>query len=496
MAAPSVKPAPSLEPRLGFIGFDSAASARLDDLSPLVLRHLEPALDKFYARIRVTPEVSRFFSSGEQMASAQKAQSRHWKAVATGRFDEEYAASSAAIGNRHARIGLEPRWYIGGYALIVETVVKGVLHDWMAAEAETARKRKPAELVASADKLAAQVADLVKAVMIDVDLAVTTYFNKLQADAAERDRKAAERQNQVILAMGEALRRLASGDVSVRIEQAFDGDLDNLRTNFNQAIASIDKTISAIGAATHVIGDNAAAVAATAGDISDRMTRQAAAIEQSVAALEGVTTAINQTAAGTAAASAIASSADKAAMQGGSVVQGAVDAMGHIEQSSGKIARIIGVIDEISLQTNLLALNAAVEAARAGEAGRGFAVVATEVRSLAQKSAQAARDIAALVKDSAGSVEGGVSLVERTGEAFNSIVSQVAQISDQVSSVAEAATQQASAISQINAAIVDMGRLTDENAGLVDRSSDASRNLAGEVEELVRRVGRFRTSGR
>jgi methyl-accepting chemotaxis protein len=208
-----------------------------------------------------------------------------------------------------------------------------------------------------------------------------------------------------------------------------------------------------------------------------------------------VTAAINKTAEGTAAASAIAHSADKSAVQGGSVVQGAVDAMGQIETSSGKIARIIGVIDEISLQTNLLALNAAVEAARAGEAGRGFAVVATEVRSLAQKSAQAARDVADLIKDSTGSVESGVSLVVRTGEAFNSIVSQVAEISAQVGNVAEAATQQASAISQINTAIVDMGRLTDENAGFVDRSSEASRNLANEVEELVHRVGRFRTSG-
>jgi len=494
MGPVSAKSSASLQSRLGFIGLDGAASTRMAATAPGVLKHLEPALNRFYDKVRKTPEVARFFGSEDHIGRAQKAQGGHWKAIASGKFDDEYAQSSNAIGNRHARIGLEPRWYIGGYALIVETVVKGVIHDWMAAEAETARKKKPAELVTAADKMALQVTDLIKGVMVDVDMAVTTYFEKLQSDAAERDRKAAERQAQVISAMGEALTRLAAGDVTVRIDTAFDGDLDKLRANFNQAVTSIDRTISAIGDATSVIGDNATAVANAADDISDRMTRQAAAIEQSVAALEGVTAAINKTAAGTSAASAIAHSADKSAVHGGSVVQGAVDAMGQIETSSSKISRIIGVIDEISLQTNLLALNAAVEAARAGEAGRGFAVVATEVRSLAQKSAQAARDVGDLIKDSTVSVESGVSLVVRTGEAFNSIVAQVAEISQQVGNVAEAATQQASAISQINTAIVDMGRLTDENAGFVDRSSEASRNLANEVTELARRVGRFRTS--
>lgn len=490
----TVARAKSLEQRLNFVGFDAAASARMEALAPTVLKHLGPALDRFYGIIRRTPDVARFFGNEEQMSRAQNAQSNHWQSIAAGRFDDNYAASSNAIGQRHARIGLEPSWYVGGYALIVETVVKGVMHDWMERQAPTARKRKPQELVADADVLGAHFADLFKAVMVDVDIAVTTYFEKLRADAEEKERKAAERQQRVIDAMGAAMAQLARGDVSVRIEDEFDGALNKLRDDFNFAIESIDKTISAIGSATDLIGSNAGAVAEAAQDISDRMTRQAAAIEQSVAALDGVTASINKTAEGTTAASGVALEADKAAVQGGSVVKGAVEAMGQIEQSSAKISRIISVIDEIAFQTNLLALNAAVEAARAGEAGKGFAVVATEVRALAQRSAQAAKDVGMLIKDSETSVEGGVSLVNRTGDAFNAIVGQVAEISRQVGNVAEAATQQASAINQINAAIIDMERLTEENAGFVDRSSEASRSLANQVDELVHRVSRFRTS--
>jgi len=490
----SAKPAKSLEQRLNFVGFDAAASTRMQALAPDVLRHLGPALDRFYGKVRQTAEVARFFGNDEHMAKAQAAQSNHWQSIAVGRFDDAYAAASHAIGNRHARIGLEPSWYVGGYALIVETVVKGVMHDWMERQAPTARKRKPAELVAEADVMGAHIADLIKAVMIDVDIAVTTYFEKLRADAEEKERQAAQRQQRVIDAMGAALARLAQGDVSVRIDDEFDGALDRLKADFNYAVESIDRTISAIGSATDLIGSNAGAVAEAAQDISDRMTRQAAAIEQSVAALDGVTASINKTAEGTNAASGVAAEADRAAVQGGSVVQGAVEAMGEIEQSSTKISRIISVIDEIAFQTNLLALNAAVEAARAGQAGKGFAVVATEVRALAQRSAQAAKDVGMLIKESETSVEGGVSLVNRTGDAFNAIVGQVAEISRQVGNVAEAATQQASAINQINAAIIDMERLTEENAGFVDRSSEASRNLANQVDELVQRVSRFRTS--
>ena len=487
-------PAKSLEQRLNFVGFDAAASRRMQALSPEVLKHLGPALDRFYAKIRKTPEVARFFADEMQIDRAQGAQASHWQSIAAGRFDDNYAASSHAIGNRHARIGLEPSWYVGGYALIVEHVVKGVMHDWMEREAQTARKRKPAELIQASDAMGAHLADLFKAVMIDMDIAITTYFEKQRADAEERDRKAAERQQRVIDAMGAALARLAHGDVSVRIEEDFDGALSKLKDDFNFAIESIDRTISAIGDTADMIGANAGAVAEAAQDISDRMTRQAAAIEQSVAALDGVTASINKTAEGTNAANEVAAQADKAAVQGGSVVQGAVEAMGEIEQSSSKISRIISVIDEIAFQTNLLALNAAVEAARAGQAGKGFAVVATEVRALAQRSAQAAKDVGLLIKESETSVEGGVSLVNRTGDAFNAIVGQVAEISRQVGNVAEAATQQASAINQINAAIVDMERLTEENAGFVDRSSEASRGLADQVGELVQRVSRFRTS--
>src|SRR5690554_2064775 len=223
------------------------------------------------------------------------------------------------------------------------------------------------------------------------------------------------------------------------------------------------------------------------------MTRQASAIEQSAAALDEVTGTVNETASGTADAARIAEGANAAAEGGGAVVEQAVQAMGRIEQSSAKISSIISVIDEIAFQTNLLALNAAVEAARAGEAGRGFAVVATEVRSLAQRSAQAARDVSALISTSGKEVDEGVGMVRRTGEALAGIVEQVGLISEHMRNFSAASGHQAASLSEINAAIVQLDRLTHENAGFVTQAGEAGRDLEHEVAELYERLSAFRT---
>ncbi|WP_417579869.1 methyl-accepting chemotaxis protein [Pelagibacterium sp.] len=485
--------------RLDFIGFDNAASERLANISPYILKHLEPALDRFYDKIEATSTVASFFSGRPQMDTAKSRQSAHWRAISTGQLDASYYEASQRIGNRHAQIGLEPKWYIGGYGMVVEALIKGVMTDWMTENAPRFRKRKPEELVAATQEMAASLADMVKAVMIDVDLAVSSYFAALEG-RIEEGRKTAEQQarvqQDVLAKTGYALGELAAGHLDTRIEEAFPGDFATLGEDFNVAAASLEQAVVGIRASVDTIARNAGAVAGSAHDLSDRMARQASAIEQSSAALHEVTANVNETAAGTGAAADLAKGANSAAQNGGVVVEEAVEAMHRIEQSSTRISSIISVIDDIALQTNLLALNAAVEAARAGEAGRGFAVVATEVRSLAQRSAQAARDVAALVSTSGKEVENGVGLVRRTGTALSGIVQQVGLISEHMRTFSEASGHQASSLSEINAAIVQLDRLTQENAGFVIQAGEAGRDLSFEVAELYERLSAFRTDAR
>lgn len=495
-AAPAYNPSPLTE-RLEFLGLNQESMRRIAAISPYVLPHIEPALTRFYASVAKTPEVARFFDGAPQMDRAQSKQHVHWTAVAQGRLDESYYASSLAIGERHARIGLEPKWYIGGYGLIIETIIKGVMADWMAAELPRMRKRKPAEVMAATFEMSECLAALIKAVMIDIDLAVTTYFARLEMQleaSREQAHETARAQQHVLDVTGNALGRLARGEVSVRIDEPFEGEFEKLRTDLNAAASGLDHALMAIRHSVNAISRDAGTVAETAADLSDRMTRQASAIEQSAAALDEVTGTVNDTASGTSDAASIAEGANKAAEEGGLVVKGAVEAMGRIEQSSAKISSIISVIDEIAFQTNLLALNAAVEAARAGEAGRGFAVVATEVRSLAQRSAQAAKDVSNLIKQSSKEVEVGVGMVQKTGDALIGIVGQVGHISQHMRNFSAATSQQANVLNEINAAIVQLDRLTQENAGFVGQASEAGRDLALEVAELRERLNAFRTS--
>ena len=230
-------------------------------------------------------------------------------------------------------------------------------------------------------------------------------------------------------------------------------------------------------------------------DASDSLARrteqQAASLEETAAALEEITATVRRTAEGASHARSVVAGAKTDAETGGEVVGRAIVAMNAIATSSRAITQIIGVIDEIAFQTNLLALNAGVEAARAGDAGRGFAVVAQEVRALAQRSAEAAKEIKGLISASTRQVGEGVDLVGQTGEALGRIVGQVAEINTVVTDIAASAQEQASGLQQINVAIAQMDQVTQQNAAMVEESTAASHALAREAGDLDRLMGRF-----
>jgi methyl-accepting chemotaxis protein len=309
---------------------------------------------------------------------------------------------------------------------------------------------------------------------------------------AERERSDAE-QSAVVATLAESLTKLARGDLTARIEAHFDGRYQQLKTDFNAAIDSLRDTMRGIAAAAGGLQSGSNEIASASNDLSKRTEQQAASLEETAAALDEITATVRRSAEGAKQASTAANGARVDATRSGDVMRDAVSAMGEIEQSSSQITQIIGVIDEIAFQTNLLALNAGVEAARAGDAGRGFAVVAQEVRALAQRSADAAKEIKTLIASSTSQVERGVRLVGETGQALTGIVAKVAEMDTLISEIAQSSQEQATGLNSVNAAVNQMDQVTQQNAAMVEEATAAASNLRSEASELARMVSSFET---
>ncbi|MBN8930367.1 MAG: HAMP domain-containing protein, partial [Rhizobium pusense] len=303
-------------------------------------------------------------------------------------------------------------------------------------------------------------------------------------------RSASERQAHAMERLGEALEALANGDLTVSLTDIGD-DYEKLRTDFNRAVGALHSAIEAISRTGHVVNDSAADISGATGNLSRRTEQQAAALEETAAALDEITATVRTASERANEARQMVQDTKSSAGRSGEIVRNAVDAMGRIEESSKRIGQIISVIDEIAFQTNLLALNAGVEAARAGEAGRGFAVVAQEVRELAQRSANAAKEIKTLINRSAEEVGGGVALVRSTGDALEEIVALVNRVEGHVNSIATAAREQATGLQEINTSVNHMDQMTQQNAAMVEETTAASQTLAEESRQLRSLLSRF-----
>jgi methyl-accepting chemotaxis protein len=475
-----------LDQRLAFMRFDHRSKAALQAAKPALDAAIPTALDSFYDQLKGFAETRGLLSDGRG-DGAQARQVAHWRRMASGDQGADYLQAVERIGQGNARAGLEPRWSIGGYALVIEGLIRAVL-------------AKRAKGLFGGDRTdvdpADQVVALTKAVFLDMDLSVSAYFAVLleERDRLEAERQAADRQQAAaIAALGAALSRLAAGDLSVRVEGALSPEFESLKNDFDNAAASLDRTMSAVTRATSGIRAGADDIAHAAADLALCTEQQAATLEQTAAAVEQLTATVDRTARSAKEVSARVSEAAADAQASGAVVTRAAQAMSQIETSSSKVSQILGVIDEIAFQTNLLALNAGVEAARAGDAGRGFAVVAQEVRALAQRSAEAAKEIKTLIADSSRQVGEGVDLVGQTGQALRGIVDKVGAIDILVDEIAASANEQASALGQVNVAVNQLDQVTQRNTAMVQQSTEATHALRAEAADLSNHVGGFRT---
>ena len=295
---------------------------------------------------------------------------------------------------------------------------------------------------------------------------------------------------------GDALSKLAQGDLDFSLDRAFAKDFEGLRENLNGAVQQLGDTLAAVSQSTSLIDAGAREISGAASDLSRRTEQQAAALEETAAALDEITVNVGNASRRAEEARQAAELANSSAQRSGQVVAEAVTAMARIQQSSSQISNIIGVIDDIAFQTTLLALNAGVEAARAGDAGKGFAVVAQEVRELAQRSAKAAKEIKELIHSSSEEVTTGVSLVNQTGQALETIQGNIGVVNDHMQAIAVSAREQSTGLGEVNAAVNQMDQVTQQNAAMVEETTAASTALAGEAEKLRQMIARFQLAGR
>ena len=310
--------------------------------------------------------------------------------------------------------------------------------------------------------------------------------------AREAEKAEAVRQTEVAVDMlAGALRELAAGNLSCRIQQPLFGSIDELRLSFNLSLETLEGALCEVGQAAGVVRADASAIRGSNDELSSRTERQAASVEETAAALSQVSGTVSDTAKLAGDVAKMVENTKTGAERSASIVTAAVAAMSRIEESSNQINQIIGVIDEIAFQTNLLALNAGVEAARAGEAGKGFAVVAQEVRDLAQRSANAAKEIKALINASADQVRHGVELVGETGSALKAIEGEVRQIAGQINLIVDVARDQSSGLGNINATIGTIDQNTQQYAAMVEESTAAVHSLVNEASRLESLLARF-----
>ncbi|MBO9536684.1 methyl-accepting chemotaxis protein [Herbaspirillum sp.] len=330
-----------------------------------------------------------------------------------------------------------------------------------------------------------QILVVVIAATIVAGLAVALVMGVLLVRAISRPLEKAVR-----LAQG-----VAAGDLTQEIEVRSQDETGQLMQALRDMNSNLRKIVGEVRMSTDTINTASAEIASGNLDLSSRTEQQAGSLEETASAMEELTSTVKQNADNARQANQLAASASDVALRGGDVVKQVVDTMSSINESSRKIVDIISVIDGIAFQTNILALNAAVEAARAGEQGRGFAVVASEVRSLAQRSAAAAKEIKGLIDDSVEKVGNGSALVAQAGETMEEVVASVRRVTDVMGEITSASQEQSTGIEEVNRAITQMDETTQQNAALVEQAAAAAQSLQEQAGRLLGAVGVFRLDG-
>ncbi len=406
-----------------------------------------------------------------------------------------------ALADGDLEVDLTPfhsRSEIGAMAKAVEVFRGNAVYKRQQEIEEAERLEREARAVAEQhgreQAMGEEIADLVSAVA-NGDLSRRLNLEEKNAfyrSLSERMNRLTETVDQLVRDIGEVLASLAAGDLTRQLDNDYQGAFGAIQQNLNATITKLAEIVGRIGGTAQSISRIAADVATGSGDLSERTEEQASSLEETAASTEQLDATVRANAQKAERASAKATHASHVARDGSQIATTAVEAIQRIAEASGRITEIIGVIDEIAFQTNLLALNAAVEAARAGDAGKGFAVVAQEVRILAQRSAQASKEIKGLILASDAEVNNGVEMVKKAGAALQGIVSAVQEVADLIHDIAAASKEQAAALEEVNATVSSLDAMTQKNAAMVEQTTAAAQSLDNQAQEQRRLVAFFR----
>jgi methyl-accepting chemotaxis protein len=437
------------------------------------------------------------------LAPDSSGEPRGW--IATVWSTEELSATGAAFGMETLAIQTVCLLFvIGAFLMALRMIVSKPLGD-LTARIETLQAGDLVSNVPHQERtdtigVVAKALDVFRQAAQQKETAERVAEQQRQAFEAERFRneqetaRVAQVQGHAMSVVGSALGRLAKGDLTVQIDD-IGAEFSALRADFNAAVASLAETMSEISDTTSAVRESSGEIAQAADDLSRRTEQQAASLEETAAALDQITQTVRGATQRAEEANAMVADATAGAQASRAVVREAISAMERIAQSSAQISQIIGVIDDIAFQTNLLALNAGVEAARAGEAGKGFAVVAQEVRELAQRSANAAKEIKGLIHKSSEEVGAGVAHVNKTGASLETIEQHVHKINEHIASIVTSAREQSVGLQEINTAVNQMDQVTQHNAAMVEETNAACQALTGQAGTLRSLVGRFAIAG-
>ncbi len=455
---------------------DDAACSAMNQIWKVVEPHVDQIVDDFYKELDKSKYLNRFQDDKKWRAHARARQIDHLKLLFSGRFDEEYFTSVAAVGAVHFRIQLPFLHYTAAYRTIAASIQTLIFKNFKN------RLGKPKRM-----EYLSRVAQ--KAFYLDIQAATQAYM-----EAANRERE------QALSAVSTALADLGAGQIDRRIMSSnahpFPEKFDNIRLAFNALGEKMAAVFGDIYSSAETVSANASEMSGTSNDLAQRTQSQAASVEEASRSVRQILESVDTTEKLVDRLSKRSSENSSAAQKGSDVIGEARLTMHKIQDASREINSIVDVIDDISFQTNLLALNAGVEAARAGEAGKGFAVVASEVRGLAQRSAESASSIRSLIAKSNQIVQNGSELMDASSESLERILSNASEVASGVEDIRIAATEQASSLREIGSAISTIEGSTNDNAAAAEIVNDTCRSLKSEADSLGGQFASFASKGR